>query len=174
MAESSINPADMPALMPVYARADVYFERGEGCYLYDDKGAKYLDFVAGIAVAALGHANPAIVKALKGQAEKLWIISNVYKTHDGEKLAQRLVDLTFADTAFFQNSGVEAWECGIKVIRKYFSTIGMPQRYRVISFQGCFHGRTLAAISASKAEKMVHGFGPQTDGFDVVAWGNLN
>src|ERR1700722_4997941 len=174
MAESSINPADMPALMPVYARADVYFERGEGCYLYDDKGAKYLDFVAGIAVAALGHANPAIVKALKDQAEKLWIVSNIFKTHGGDRLGQRLVDLTFADTVFFQNSGVEAWECGIKVIRKYFSTIGMPQRYRVISFQGCFHGRTLAAISASKAEKMVHGFGPQTNGFDVVAWGSLN
>ncbi len=91
------------------------------------------------------------VKALKDQAEKLWFISNVYKTHDAEKLAQRLVDLTFADTVFFQNSGVEAWECGIKFIRKYFSTICQPQRYRVISFQGCFHGRTLAAISASKA-----------------------
>jgi acetylornithine/N-succinyldiaminopimelate aminotransferase len=174
MAETSINPADMPVLMPVYARADIYFERGEGCYLFDDEGARYIDFVGGIAVAALGHAHPTIVKALKDQAEKLWIISNVFKTHDGEKLAQRLVDLTFADTVFFQNSGVEAWECGIKVIRKYFSTIGMPQRYRVISFQGCFHGRTLAAIAASKAEKMIKGFGPMTDGFDLVAWGNLN
>jgi acetylornithine/N-succinyldiaminopimelate aminotransferase len=175
MAEDTpIKPENMPALMPVYARADVYFERGEGCYLFDDKGERYLDFVGGIAVTGLGHVHPAIVKALKDQAEKLWIISNVFKTHDAERLAQRLVDLTFADTAFFQNSGVEAWECGIKVIRKYFSTIGQPQRYRVISFQGCFHGRTLAAIAASKAEKMVKGFGPMTEGFDVVAWNNLN
>jgi acetylornithine/N-succinyldiaminopimelate aminotransferase len=164
----------MPALMPVYERSDIYFERGEGCYLYDDRGNRYIDFICGIAVAALGHAHPHVVKALKEQAEKLWITSNVFKTHGGDRLAQRLVDLTFADTVFFQNSGVEAWECGIKVIRKYFSTIGQPQRYRIISFQGCFHGRTLAAIAAAKSEKMVKGFGPQTEGFDQVAWGNLN
>ncbi len=165
---------NFPAMMPVYNRADIYFERGEGAYLFDDKGNRYLDFVCGIAVASLGHANPQIAQALKDQADKLWITSNVFKTHVGDKLAQRLVDLTFADTVFFQNSGVEAWECGIKVARKYFSAIGQPQRYRVISFQGCFHGRTLAAIAASKAEKMVKGFGPQMDGFDQVAWGNLN
>jgi len=169
-----INPADMPVLMPVYDRADIYFERGEGCYLFDDKGKRYLDFVAGIAVAALGHANPAIVKALKAQAEKVWIISGTYKTHSGERLAKRLVDVTFADTVFFQNSGVEAWECSVKVIRKYFSSIGQPQRYRVISFQGCFHGRTLAAIASAKTDKMVKGFGPMVDGFDQVAWGNMN
>jgi len=169
-----IRPEDMPVLMPVYARADIYFERGEGIYLFDDKGQRYIDFMGGIAVTALGHAHPYIVQALKDQAEKLWITSNVFKTHGGDKLAQRLVDLTFADTVFFQNSGVEAWECGVKVIRKYFSTIGQPQRYRVISFQGCFHGRTLAAIAAAKTEKMIGGFGPVTDGFDQVAWGNLN
>jgi acetylornithine/N-succinyldiaminopimelate aminotransferase len=169
-----MDPADMPVMMPVYARADIYFERGEGCYLFDDKGERYLDFIGGIAVTGLGHAHPAIAKALKDQADKLWITSNIFKTHVGDKLAQRLVDLTFADTVFFQNSGVEAWECGVKVIRKYFSAIGQPQRYRVISFDGCFHGRTLAAIAASKAEKMVKGFGPMTDGFDKVAWGNLN
>lgn len=169
-----IRPEDMPVLMPVYARADIYFERGEGVYLFDDKGQRYIDFMGGIAVTGLGHAHPYIVQALKDQAEKLWITSNVFKTHGGDKLAQRLVDLTFADTVFFQNSGVEAWECGVKVIRKYFSTIGQPQRYRVISFQGCFHGRTLAAISAAKTEKMVGGFGPMTEGFDQVAWGNLN
>ncbi|MFY9288129.1 MAG: aspartate aminotransferase family protein [Alphaproteobacteria bacterium] len=169
-----IKPEDMPALMPVYARADVYFERGEGCYLFDDKNNRYLDFIGGIAVTGLGHAHPYVTQALKDQADKLWITSNIFKTHNGDKLAKRLVDLTFADTVFFQNSGVEAWECGVKVIRKYFSSIGQPQRYRVISFQGCFHGRTLAAIAAAKTEKMIGGFGPVTDGFDQVAWGNLN
>ena len=172
--DAPIEPENMPALMPVYNRADIYFERGEGCYLYDDKGQRYLDFVGGIAVTGLGHCHPQIVKALKDQAEKLWITSNIFFTHESSRLAQRLVDLTFADTVFFQNSGVEAWECGVKVARKYFSSIGQPQRWRVISFQGCFHGRTISAIAASKAEKMVKGFGPVMDGFDQVAWGNLN
>ena len=174
MADTSIDLAGMPVLMPVYARADIYFERGEGCYLFDDQGNRYLDFVGGIAVTGLGHAHPVIAQALKDQADKLWITSNIFKTHSAEKLAQRLVDLTFADTVFFQNSGVEAWECGVKVVRKYFSTIGQPQRYRIITLEGCFHGRTLAAIAASKAEKMVKGFGPIMDGFDQVAWDNLN
>ena len=165
---------NFPPIMPVYNRADVYFERGEGAYLFDDQNNRYLDFICGIAVAGLGHAHPYVTEELKKQADKLWITSNIFKTHGGDKLAKRLVDLTFADTVFFQNSGVEAWECGVKVIRKYFSTIGQPQRHRVISFQGCFHGRTLAAIAASKAEKMVKGFGPMTEGFDQVAWGNLN
>lgn len=169
-----IAPENMPVLMPVYAKADIYFERGEGTYLFDDKGQRYLDFVGGIAVASLGHAHPYIAQALKEQADKLWITSNIFKTHGSEKLAKRLVDLTFADTVFFQNSGVEAWECGVKVVRKYFSSIGQPQRYRIITFQGCFHGRTMAAIAASKAEKMVKGFGPMMDGFDQVSWGNLN
>src|SRR5271156_2585289 len=163
-----------PALMPVYNRADLYFERGEGAYLFDDKGERYLDFVAGIAVAALGHCHPQIVATLKKQAETLWATSNLFKTHSGDRLAQRLVDLTFADTVFFQNSGVEAWECGIKTIRKYFSAIGQPRRYRIISFKGNFHGRTLAAIAASKTDKMVKGFGPMTEGFDTVAWDNMN
>jgi len=172
-----VKPPDLknfPVIMPVYQRADIYFERGEGVYLYDEKGQRYLDFIAGIAVAGLGHAHPAIVRALKEQADKLWITSNIFHTHISERLAKRLVELTFADTVFFQNSGVEAWECGIKVIRKYFSTIGQPKRYRVISFQGNFHGRTLAAIAAAKTEKMVKGFGPMTEGFDLVAWGNMN
>ena len=174
MADAPINPADMPVIMPVYAQADIFFERGEGVWLFDDKGNRYLDFVGGIAVASLGHAHPVLVKALKDQAEKLWITSNIFKNHTTVRLAERLTQLTFADTVFFQNSGVEAWECSMKVIRKYFSTIGQPQKYRVISFQGCFHGRTLAAIAASKAEKMVKGFGPVMDGFDVVPWGNMN
>jgi acetylornithine/N-succinyldiaminopimelate aminotransferase len=161
-------------LMPVYNRADVYFERGEGVYLFDDKGQRYLDFVGGIAVAALGHCHPQLVAALSKQAETLWATSNLYKTHNGERLAQRLVDLSFADTVFFQNSGVEAWECGVKVVRKYFSAIGQPQRFRILSFQGCFHGRTMTAIAASKAEKMVGGFGPLIDGFDLVPWGDID
>ncbi len=169
-----VDLKNFPAIMPVYARADIYFERGEGAYLFDDKGNRYLDFIGGIAVAGLGHAHPHIVKALQEQASKLWITSNIFHTHISEKLARRLVDLTFADTVFFQNSGVEAWECCVKVIRKYFSTIGQPKRYRVITFQGNFHGRTLAAIAASKTEKMTKGFGPMTDGFDVVAWNNMN
>jgi len=171
---SSPDLKHFPALMPVYNRADIYFERGEGAYLFDDKGQRYLDFVGGIAVVGLGHANPYVTKALKEQADRLWTTSNAFKNHIGERLAQRLVDLTFADTVFFQNSGNEAWECCVKVIRKYFSTIGQPQRYRIISFEGCFHGRGLAAIAASKAEKMVAGFGPLTEGFDQVAWGNMN
>ena len=123
----SIAPEDMPVLMPVYAKADIYLNVERGAYLFDDKDTRYLDFVGGIAVAALGHANPVIAKALKDQADRLWITSNIFKTHASERLAQRLVDSTFADTVFFQNSGVEAWECGVKVVRKYFSTIGQPQ-----------------------------------------------
>lgn len=172
--DAPIAPENMPALMPVYNRADITFERGEGCYLFDDKGQRYLDFIGGIAVAGLGHAHPYVTQALKDQADKLWIASNIFYTKPCLDLARRLTEATFADTVFFQNSGVEAWECSVKVIRKYFSSIGQPQRYRVITFQGCFHGRTLAAIAASKAEKMVKGFGPVTDGFDVVAWGNMN
>ncbi len=169
-----IDPKDMPALMPVYDRHNIYFERGEGCYLYDDKGERYLDFVAGIAVDSLGHCHPHVVKALQQQAEKLWISTNLFRYKNTERLAQRLVDTSFADTVCFQNSGAEAWECSIKVIRKYQSTIGQPQRYRVITFQGCWHGRTLAGIAAAKSEKMVKGFGPLTDGFDLVAWENMN
>ncbi len=171
---TATTPNVIPALMPVYDRADLYFERGEGSYLWDDKGIRYLDFVAGVAVTALGHANPYVTKALKEQADKLWIVSNIYKVHGAERLAQRLVDNSFADTVFFQNSGVEAWECGVKLARKYFSAIGQPQRYRVITFDGCFHGRTLAAIAAAKTEKMIKGFGPVVDGFDQVAWNNMN
>lgn len=163
-----------PVLLPVYARADITFDRGEGPYIFDTKGTRYLDFVGGIAVTSLGHAHPTLIKAMHEQAQKLWICGNIFYTEPSLRLAQRLVDLTFADTVFFQNSGVEAWECGVKIIRKYFSSIGQAQRYRVITFEGCFHGRTLAAIAAAKTEKMVKGFGPMTDGFDQVAWGNLN
>ena len=168
------DSAPFPPLMPVYNRAAIYFERGEGAYLFDEKGQRYLDFVQGVAVTALGHAHPRLVTALHEQAQKVWTVSNVFPTRPADKLAQKLVDISFADTVFFQNSGVEAWDCCIKVIRKYFSTIGQPQRYRVITFEGCFHGRSLSAIAASKTEKMAGGFGPMMDGFDQVAWGNLN
>ena len=159
--------------MPVYNRADIHFERGEGVYLWDDKGERYLDFVAGIAVVGLGHCHPYVVNRLKKQAETLWTVSNLFKTHSGETLAERLVHSTFADTVFFQNSGAEAWECGVKTIRKYFSTIGQPGRFRIIGFQGCFHGRTMTAIAAAKTAKMVGGFGPLIDGFDQVAWNDI-
>ena len=134
------DSAPFPPLMPVYNRAAIYFERGEGAYLFDEKGQRYLDFVQGVAVTALGHAHPRLVTALHEQAQKVWTVSNVFPTRPADKLAQKLVDISFADTVFFQNSGVEAWDCCIKVIRKYFSTIGQPQRYRVITFEGCFHG----------------------------------
>jgi acetylornithine/N-succinyldiaminopimelate aminotransferase len=173
MADTSI-PDPFPALMPVYTQADLYFERGEGSYLFDDKGERYLDFVGGIAVAGLGHAHPQIVAALKAQAEKLWSASNLYKYHPTQRLAERLVHLSFADTVFFQNSGVEAWECGVKLVRKYFSAIGKPERHRIITFKGCFHGRTMTAMAAAKTEKMVGGFGPLIDGFDQVEWGDLD
>lgn len=169
----ALRPEDMPPLMPVYARADIYFERGEGCYLFDDKGDRYLDFGGAFSVTAFGHANPILAEALHHQAKKLWITSNLYKSHALERVAKRLTDLTFADTVFFQNSGVEAWELGVKVARKYHAVTGHPDRYRVITFQGCFHGRTLAAIAAAKSEKMAKGFGPLTDGFDQVAWNDL-
>ena len=163
----------MPALMPVYARADVYFERGEGCHLFDEHGRRYLDFVSGAAVTAFGHAHPAITRALSDQAQRLWIASNLYKSRSLERLAQRLVDASFAYTVFLQNSGAEAWELGVKVIRKYFSAVGRPQRYRIICFEGCFHGRMLAGISAAKTERMAKGFGPPSPGFDQVGWNDL-
>ncbi len=160
--------------MPVYARADIQFERGQGSYLFDSEGRRYLDFASGIAVTSLGHCHPALVAALTEQGNKLWHTSNLFRVPGQEKLAKRLTDLTFADTVFFTNSGVEAWECGVKLIRKHFYSKGQPEKNRIIVIEGAFHGRTLGAISASKAEKMVKGFGPLLDGFDQVAFGNLN
>jgi acetylornithine/N-succinyldiaminopimelate aminotransferase len=160
--------------MPVYSRADIQFERGEGAYLFDLEGNRYLDFASGIAVTSLGHCHPALIAALEAQAHKLWHTSNLFRVPGQEKLAKRLTELTFADTVFFTNSGVEAWECGVKLIRKHFYAKGQPEKNRIIVIEGAFHGRTLGAISASKAEKMVKGFGPLLDGFDQVAFGNLN
>ncbi len=166
--------SDFPVMMPVYNRVDLYFERGEGVWLFDDKGDRYLDFVAGIAVVGLGHCHPHVVAALKKQAETLWTVSNVFKTHVAETLARRLVEASFADTVFFQNSGVEAWECCVKTIRRYFNAIGKPERFRILGFKGNFHGRTMTAIAASKSEKMVGGCGPLIDGFDLAEWGDID
>ncbi|MGH6880838.1 aspartate aminotransferase family protein [Hypericibacter sp.] len=162
------------ALLPVYARADLAFERGEGAYLFGNDGRRYLDFASGIAVTALGHAHPHLVAALKDQAEKLWHTSNLFRIPGGETLADRLAAASFADRVFFTNSGAEAIECGIKMCRKWQHDFGDPKRYRIIATEGAFHGRTLATIAAGGQEKHLKGFGPPVEGFDHVAYGNLN
>ncbi|MCH8111100.1 MAG: aspartate aminotransferase family protein [Proteobacteria bacterium] len=159
--------------MPTYGRADVAFERGEGAYLFDTEGRRYLDFGSGIAVTSLGHAHPALVRALTGQASKLWHTSNLYNIPGQQRLAERLVANTFADTVFFGNSGAEAVECSIKVARKYHSAAGNPERFRIVTFEGAFHGRTLATLAAGRQEKHLAGFGPVVDGFDQVPFGDL-
>lgn len=164
----------IPVVMPTYARVDLVFERGEGPYLYATDGRRFLDFTSGVAVNAFGHAHPYLIKALEAQAHKVWHTSNVFRVAGQESLAKRLTDLTFADTVFFTNSGAEAWECGAKVIRKYHYANGNPQKTRIITFEQAFHGRTIGAISAAKQEKLIKGFAPLLDGFDQVAFGNLN
>ncbi len=164
----------MSALLPTYRQADLAFERGEGVYLYGPDGRRYLDFAAGIAVNALGHSHPRLVAALAEQGGKLWHCSNLYRIPGQERLAERLAANSFADRAFFCNSGAEAVECGLKMIRKFHDETGNPGRYRVICCNNGFHGRTLAAISAGGQEKHTKGFEPMVDGFDHVAFGNLN
>ncbi|MEN8723719.1 MAG: aspartate aminotransferase family protein [Alphaproteobacteria bacterium] len=158
----------MDAIMPTYGRYDLAFERGEGAYVFTADGDQYLDCGAGIAVNALGHGHPALVSALQEQAGKLWHTSNLYQVPGQQKLADRLTALTFADTVFFTNSGAEACECAIKTARKYMSATGQPERYRLITVEGAFHGRTLATIAAGGQEKHLAGFGPKVDGFDQV------
>lgn len=160
------------SLMPTYARAALEFERGEGPWLITPDGRKYLDFGSGIAVNVLGHSHPHLVSALVGQAGKLWHVSNIYKIPEGERLAERLCSLTFADRVFFTNSGAEALECAIKTARKYHSVNGQPNRYRIITFEGAFHGRTLATIAAGGQQKYLDGFGPKVEGFDQVPFGD--
>jgi acetylornithine/N-succinyldiaminopimelate aminotransferase len=160
--------------MPTYARTPIAFERGEGAYLFDTEGRRYLDFGAGIAVNALGHAHPHLVSALAEQAAKLWHVSNLYEIPDGERLARRLADASFADRVFFCNSGAEAMEGVIKLARRYHFHNGQPERYRIITCEGAFHGRTLTTLSAAQNPKHIEGFGPITEGFDQVAFGNLN
>jgi acetylornithine/N-succinyldiaminopimelate aminotransferase len=164
----------IPAVMPTYARADLAFERGLGCWLVGTDGRRYLDFGSGVAVTALGHAHPHLVAALKAQADKLWHCSNLYRIPGQERLAERLVAHSFADTAFFCNSGAEAMEAAIKMARKYHDETGQPGRYRILTAEGAFHGRTLATIAAGGQEKHLKGFEPVVDGFDQVPFGNLN
>jgi acetylornithine/N-succinyldiaminopimelate aminotransferase len=162
-----------PPVLPTYARTDIAFVRGEGVSLYAEDGTRYLDFGGGIAVNALGHAHPHLIRTLSEQAHKLWHTSNLYRIPDQERLAKRLVDATFADTVFFGNSGVEAIEASIKMARRYQYKNGHPERFRTITFEGAFHGRTLAAIAAGGQAKYLEGFGPKTDGFDQVAFGDI-
>jgi len=161
-------------VMPTYGAPCLAFEKGEGVYLYAADGKRYLDFGAGIAVAGLGHCHPHLIEALTGQAEKLWHCSNLYRIPEQMRLAERLVAASFADSVFFNNSGAEAVELSIKVARRYHSENGNPERYRVITCEGAFHGRSLATIAAGGQEKHLAGFGPVVDGFDHVAFGNLN
>ena len=161
------------SVMPSYGRTDVAFVRGDGVYLYTQDDKQYLDFGAGIAVTALGHSHPHLVAALHEQTGRLWHTSNLYHIPQQQRLADRLVSNSFADTVFFCNSGAEAVEASIKLIRKYHSTKGHSERYRLISFEGSFHGRTLATIAAGANEAHRAGFGPKIDGFDSVAFGDI-
>jgi acetylornithine/N-succinyldiaminopimelate aminotransferase len=163
----------MSALLPTYARSELSFARGEGAYLYTTSGERYLDFASGVAVTALGHAHPHLVKALTEQAKKLWHVSNLHRIPEQARLAERLTDATFADYVFFANSGAEAMECAIKAARRYHFKNGAPQRYRLITFDGAFHGRTLATIAAGGQPKHLEGFGPPVDGFDQIEAGDI-
>jgi acetylornithine/N-succinyldiaminopimelate aminotransferase len=160
-------------LLPVFARVDLGFERGEGAWLVATNGDRYLDFTSGVAVNALGHCHPHLVKALQEQSTKLWHMSNLFKSPDGDKLAARLCEQSFADFVFFCNSGAEAMECVIKVVRRYHASKGHPERYRMITFEGAFHGRTLGTLAATGSAKYLEGFGPPLEGFDQVAHGDL-
>ncbi len=160
------------SILPVYARAPLAFESGEGAWLVTREGRRYLDFGAGIAVNALGHAHPHLVAALTEQAAKVWHISNLYQNPAGERLAARLAEATFADYVFFTNSGAEALEASIKMARKYHAANGQPERFRIVTFEGAFHGRTLATIAAGGQKKYLEGFGPKVEGFDQVPFGD--
>lgn len=159
-------------ILPTYSRADVAFERGEGPWLIATTGERYLDFGSGIAVNSLGHSHPHLVKTLQEQAAKLWHTSNLYQMPEGRRLAERLIAATFADTVFFCNSGAEANEAAIKMARKFHASQGHPERFRIITFEGAFHGRTLATIAAGGQKKYLEGFGPKVDGFDQVPFGD--
>ncbi|GAC1342929.1 MAG: aspartate aminotransferase family protein [Acetobacteraceae bacterium] len=162
------------ALMPTYNRADLAFERGEGAWLYTSDGRRFLDFGAGIATSSLGHGHPHLVQAITEQAARVMHTSNLYRVPQAERLAQRLVEHSFADSVFFCNSGAEANEGMVKMIRKAMAGTGHPQRYRVICFEGAFHGRTLAMLAATGNKKYLAGFGPEVEGFDHVPFNNLN
>lgn len=159
-------------LLPVASRAELAFDYGKGCWLYSTDGHSYLDFASGIAVSSLGHSHPHLVRALKAQAAKLWHTSNMFRIPEGERLAQRLVDTSFADVVFFANSGGEANEAAVKMARRYHACLGNPERYRVVTFEGAFHGRSLAMIAATGYPSYLEGFGPKVDGFDQVPFGD--
>jgi acetylornithine/N-succinyldiaminopimelate aminotransferase len=160
-------------LMATFARVNLAFERGEGVWLIATDGERYLDFTSGVAVNALGHAHPRLIAALTEQAKKVWHVSNLYEIPEAERVARRLCEASFADVVFFCNSGAEAVEGAIKTARKYQSVSGRPERYRIITFEGAFHGRTLATLAATGNKKYLDGFGPAVDGFDQMAFGDL-
>ncbi len=160
--------------MPTFARVHLAFERGEGVWLVATNGERYLDFTSGVAVNALGHAHPHLVAALAEQSQKLWHVSNLYEIPEAERAAARLCAASFADVVFFCNSGAEAVEGAIKCARKYQSANGAPERYRIITFEGAFHGRTLATLAAGGQKKYLDGFGPPVEGFDQVPFGDLD
>ena len=161
------------ALYETFARAPLAFDHGEGAWLVTTGGERYLDFAAGIAVNSLGHGHPHLVEALRAQAGKLWHTSNLYEVPEQRKLGERLVDSTFADKVFFTNSGAEALECAIKTARRYHYVKGHPEKFRIVTFEGAFHGRTLATIAAGGQPKYLEGFGPKVEGFDQVALGDI-
>ena len=162
----------MSALLKNYNRRKIAFKKGKGSFLYATNGKKYLDFVQGIAVNSLGHANPHLIKAMNRQAKKVWHVSNAFIIPESEKLAKKLTQKTFADFVMFQNSGTEATEAAIKIARRFFYSIGKPKKNRILCIKNSFHGRTLAAIYASGSKKMTEGFGPKIDGFDHFEFGN--
>ena len=161
-------------LLPTYARVDLAFERGEGPWLFATDGERYLDFTAGVAVNGLGHAHPRLIEALNAQAQKVWHVSNLFRIPEAERLAERLCAETFADLVFFCNSGAEAMECCIKLARKYQYISGRPERHRFITFEGAFHGRTLATLAAGGQKKYLEGFGPVVEGFDQLPFADLD
>lgn len=166
--------AQAAPLYDTYSRAPLRFERGEGVWLITEDGERYLDFGGGVAVSSLGHGHPHLVEALKEQADKVWHLSNLYEVPGQEKLAARLTAATFADKVFFTNSGAEALECAIKTARRYQYSKGHPEKFHIITFEGAFHGRTLATIAAGGQEKYLEGFGPKAPGFDQVPFGDID
>lgn len=166
--------AQAAPLYDTYSRAPLRFERGEGVWLITEDGERYLDFGGGVAVSSLGHGHPHLLEALKTQADKVWHLSNLYEVPGQEKLAARLTEATFADKVFFTNSGAEALECAIKTARRYQYSKGHPEKFHIITFEGAFHGRTLATIAAGGQEKYLEGFGPKAPGFDQVPFGDID
>ena len=162
----------MSYLAKNYNRKKISFKFGKGSYLYSTNGKKYLDFCAGIAVLSLGHAHPKLINSIKKQSKKLWHVSNAFEIPEGEKLAKKLCQKTFADYVIFQNSGTEATAAAIKVARRYFFSIGKPNKNRILCIKNSFHGRTIAAIFASGSKKMTEGFGPKVPGFDHFTFGD--